>query len=57
MHASLRRCGLGDRVTLVGPDAAVWTTAETHWVSRTADELGDAVGIDVGASVVSVLAE
>lgn len=45
MHASLRRCGLGDRVTLVGPDAAVWTTAETHWVSRTADELGDAVGL------------
>lgn len=45
MHASLRRYGVDDRVALVGPDAAVWTTAETDWVSRTADELGDAIGL------------
>ena len=45
MADALGRQGLSDRVTLVGPDAAVWTTAETHWVTRTAEELGDAVGM------------
>lgn len=45
MADALGRHGLGDRVRLVGPDVAVWTPAETHWVSRTAEELGDAVGL------------
>lgn len=45
MEASLERHGLAGRVTLVAPDAAVWTTRETHWVSRSAEDLGAAVGL------------
>lgn len=30
---------------LVAPDAAVWTTLETHWVSNSVRDLGDAVGL------------
>ena len=45
MDAALRRHGMGDRVRLVAPDAAVWTTAETHWVSGSRADLGEAVGL------------
>lgn len=45
MHEALIRHGLSDRVMLVGPDVAVWTTAEMHWVSRAAGDLGDAIGL------------
>lgn len=45
MDASLRRHGMAGRVKLVAPDAAVWTTLETHWVSNSVRDLGDAVGL------------
>ncbi|WP_418993013.1 hypothetical protein [Alistipes sp.] len=45
MEDALRRRGLGRRVTLAGPDVAVWTPAETPWVSDCARDLGDAVGL------------
>lgn len=45
MDASLRRHGVAERVKLVAPDAAVWTPAETDWVSRSVGDLGAAVGL------------
>ena len=45
MDAALRRHGMGGRVRLVAPDAAVWTTAETGWVSDSRRDLGEAVGL------------
>ena len=45
MDASLRRHGMAGRVKLVAPDAAVWTILETHWVSNSVRDLGDAVGL------------
>lgn len=45
MDAALRRRGMGGRVRLVAPDAAVWTTAETDWVSGSRRDLDDAVGL------------
>lgn len=45
MEASLQRHGMAGRVKLVAPDAAVWTPAETDWVSRSVGDLGAAVGL------------
>ena len=48
MHILARefeRTGLDDKLTLVGPDAAIWSSEESWWVSRTRDEMGDFVGL------------
>ena len=45
MDASLHRHGMAGRVRLVAPDAAVWTPAETNWVSGSVRDLGNAVGL------------
>ena len=45
MDAVLRRHGMGGRVEMVAPDAAVWTTAETNWVSDSRKDSGEAFGL------------
>ena len=48
MHILARefeRTGLDGKLSLVGPDAAIWTSGESWWVSRTRDEMGDFVGL------------
>lgn len=37
--------GLSGKVSLVGPDAAIWSAGESWWVSRTRDEFGDIIGL------------
>lgn len=37
--------GISEDVTIIGPDAAIWTEDEAWWVSRTAEKLGDIVGL------------
>lgn len=45
LYGEFERVGIEDRLTLVGPDAAIWSPDESWWVSRTRDELGDMVGL------------
>ena len=45
MYAGMRENGIASDVSLVGPDAAIWTDSETWWVSRSHDRLGDALGL------------
>ncbi len=44
-YKGLEAKGMASKVALVGPDAAIWDTKETWWVSRAATELGDRVGL------------
>lgn len=40
-----REKGLSEKVSLVGPDTAIWSAGESWWVSRTRDEFGDIIGL------------
>ncbi|MCX2837862.1 hypothetical protein OQ279_06815 [Salinimicrobium sp. MT39] len=37
--------GLTNKVSIMGPDIAIWDTDETDWISRTERDLGEAVGL------------
>ena len=45
MQRQMERRGLTDRVKIVGPDAAIWTTAEAWWVDSCATSLGSIIGL------------
>ncbi|MEG0807027.1 MAG: hypothetical protein RR410_01595 [Alistipes sp.] len=44
-YDQLKKQNLHDRVLLVGPDAAIWTTEETAWVTRCRTELEQQIGL------------
>lgn len=44
-HEQMRERGLQEKVTLVGPDVAIWDSKEAWWVDSTATRLGDKVGL------------
>ncbi|MDE7346130.1 MAG: hypothetical protein K2N48_05270 [Muribaculaceae bacterium] len=44
-YAVMKREGIASKVRLIGPDAAIWTKDETWWVERSANELGDMIGL------------
>ena len=41
----MKACGLLDKVTIIGPDVAIWTADYVDWIDRTKDELQEAVGL------------
>lgn len=40
-----RKLGLDSRIGMAAPDVAIWTAGETAWVSNSARDLSDAMGI------------
>lgn len=43
-HGKLVAKGLASKVTLIGPDVAVWSTNLTSWVQNASADLGDKIG-------------
>lgn len=45
IHAEMKKQGIASRISLIGPDAAIWTKDETWWVERSASEIGNMIGL------------
>lgn len=45
IHVEMEKQGIASRISLIGPDAAIWTKDETWWVERSASEIGDIIGL------------
>ncbi len=45
LRGSLERKGLAEKVPLVAPDVAIWDAGAAWWVSRAAEDMGEAVGL------------
>lgn len=44
-QGELESIGLTEQVSIMGPDIAIWDSNETDWITRTHQDLGDAVGL------------
>jgi len=44
-HKEIVRLDLGKCLSVIGPDIAIWTTAETNWISRCSTGLKDEIGL------------
>ena len=45
IHSEIEKQGLANRISLIGPDAAIWTTDETWWIEKTASDIGNIIGL------------
>jgi hypothetical protein len=45
LHREFEKLGLTDKLSLVGPDVAIWTADEAWWVDSCAMQMNDAIGL------------
>ncbi len=45
LHGCMQQLGLAEWVPLVAPDVAIWDVGTAWWVSRAAEDMGEAVGL------------